>query len=211
MQPAIVLLEFDSIARGIAAGDAMAKRAPLATLHAGTVHPGKYLVLAGGEVADVQEAWAAGREAGGDSLLDQLFLPRIDGEVVAVLAAGREAGGEAAAALWVEEALGVIETRTVAAVLGAADAGVKGARVRLLEVRLADGLGGKGYLLFAGAVPDVEAAVAHGTASLAHPDLLVARVVIPQLHGEMRANLAAHGEFGARVRTYRPASGEPTS
>ena len=61
--PAIVLLEFDSIAAGILAGDAMAKRAPLDSLRAGTVQPGKYLVLAAGEVADVQEAELAGLEA----------------------------------------------------------------------------------------------------------------------------------------------------
>jgi microcompartment protein CcmL/EutN len=42
------------------AGDAMAKRAPVAALHAGTVHPGKYLVLVSGEVAAVEEALAPG-------------------------------------------------------------------------------------------------------------------------------------------------------
>ena len=60
------------------------------------------------------------------------------------------------------EALGVIETATVAAIIEAADAGLKGARVRLLELRLADDLGGKGYLLFDGPVADVEAAVEIG-------------------------------------------------
>ena len=48
----------------------------------------------------------------------------------------------------------------MAAIIDAADAGVKGAHVRLLELRLGDGLGGKGYLLFDGSVADVEAAVA---------------------------------------------------
>ena len=43
------------------------------------------------------------------------------------------------------EALGVIETRTVAAIIQAADAGVKGAKVILQEIRLADGLGGRDY------------------------------------------------------------------
>ncbi len=62
MHPAIVLLEFDSIAVGIEAGDSMAKRAPLQSLHAGSVQPGKYIILAGGEVGDVEEARAAGRE-----------------------------------------------------------------------------------------------------------------------------------------------------
>jgi len=47
MQPAIALLEFDSIAIGVRAGDAMVKRAPVEITYAGTVHPGKYLVLVG--------------------------------------------------------------------------------------------------------------------------------------------------------------------
>ncbi|MBI3286863.1 MAG: BMC domain-containing protein, partial [Chloroflexi bacterium] len=50
-EPALALVEFSSIAVGIQAGDAMAKRAPIATLRAGTVQPGKYLVLIAGEVA----------------------------------------------------------------------------------------------------------------------------------------------------------------
>ncbi len=100
-----------------------------------------------------------------------------------------------------DHALGVFETRTVPAVMRAADRAVKGALVDILEIRLADGLGGKGYALFGGDVADVEAAIALADESLERADLLVARVVIPQLHGEMGDNLAAHGEFGARVRS----------
>ena len=42
----------------------MAKRAPIDVIRAGTVHPGKYLILVGGAVADVEEALEAGREVG---------------------------------------------------------------------------------------------------------------------------------------------------
>lgn len=191
MRPAILLVELDSIAVGIRVGDAMAKRAPLATLHAGTVHPGKYLVLAGGEVGDVEEAWAAGREAAAGSLRAELFLPEVHPAVVAALCGAR---GPVAG-----DALGVIETRTVASTLHAADAGVKGAEVALAEVRLADGLGGKAYLLFAGAVADVEAAV-EIACDRVPPGELVARVVIPRLAAEMADNLEAAGEFARRVR-----------
>ena len=64
MRPAIALLELHSIARGIEAGDAMAKRAPVDVLRAGTVHPGRFLVLVGGATADVEEALDAGRAVG---------------------------------------------------------------------------------------------------------------------------------------------------
>jgi microcompartment protein CcmL/EutN len=99
----------------------------------------------------------------------------------------------------VTDALGVIETSTVAAAIHAADAGIKGAEVRLLEVRLADGLGGKGIVLFSGLVADVEAAVEIGVGVLERPDLLVRQVVIPQLHPEMWENVADATRFRARV------------
>jgi microcompartment protein CcmL/EutN len=191
IEPALALLELDSIAAGIEVGDAMAKRAPIDVIRAGTVHPGKYLVLVGGAVADVEEALDAGREVGGSAILDVVFLPNVHPEVVAAMrGARREAAGEA---------LGVIETATVAAIIEAADAGLKGARVRLLELRLADDLGGKGYLLFDGPVSEVEAAVEIGGSRIAGSPGLAWRV-IPQLHAEMAENLAADARFVARVR-----------
>ena len=192
MEPAIALLELDSIAAGIETGDAMAKRAPIDILRAGTVHPGKYLVLVGGTVGDVEEALEAGREVGAAAILDIVFLPNVHPEVVA------SRGGRRATAAG--EALGVIETATVAAIVEAADAGLKGAHVRLLELRLADDIGGKGYLLFDGPVAEVEAAVELGCGRIAGSPGL-ARRVIPRLHAERAENLAADPRFGERVRS----------
>ena len=191
MEPALALLEFDSIARGIEAGDAMVKRAPIETIKAGTVQPGKYLVLIAGDVASVEESLEAGRETGAEALLDEVYLPQVHPDVVRAITGGRE--------LPSVQALGIVETTTVAAIIHAADAGRKGAEVRLMEIRLADGLGGKGFCLFAGEVADVEAAVSIGVSVLEREDLLVSSVVIPALHDEMEANILAHTRFGARV------------
>jgi microcompartment protein CcmL/EutN len=199
--PALALLELDSIAAGIEAGDAMAKRAPIDVIRAGTVHPGKYLVLVGGPVADVEEALEAGREVGASAVLDTVLLADVHPDLVPAL---RGARGEAHG-----EALGIIETTTVAAIIEAADAGLKGARIRLLELRLADDLGGKGYLLFDGRVADVEAAVEIGAARIAGSPGVVARV-IAQLHDEMAANLTVDARFGARIRS-ADGSGGPVS
>jgi microcompartment protein CcmL/EutN len=193
MEPAVCLLELSSIARGIEAGDAMVKRAPLQVLRAGTVHPGKYLILAGGLTADVEEALEAGRAAAGGSLVDVVFLPDVHPDVVASIGgARREDEGEA---------LGVIETPTAAATIDAADAGVKGARVTIRDLRLADDLGGKAYVLFGGEVAEVEAAVECGLARAGGQD--VTHAVISQLHEEMRENLVADAAFGERVRGVR--------
>ncbi|HLA66792.1 MAG TPA: BMC domain-containing protein [Acidimicrobiia bacterium] len=190
MNPAIALLEFDSVAAGIVAGDAMVKRGPVAEIVAGTVHPGHYLVMVSGTVGDVEEAIAAGKEASAACLLDEVFLPDVHPTVIAAIRGVRVSGAG--------EALGIVETKTVAATIEAADAGVKGATVYLMEVNLADGLGGRAYALFTGAVPDVAAAV-EIAASRVVPSQLVAAAVIPQLHGEMGNNLLADRHFGVRL------------
>lgn len=184
--PALALLEFSSLAAGIEAGDAMVKRAPVEQLLTGTIQPGYYLALVIGEVADVEEAVAAGRLASGVYLRDQLLLPNVHPGVVAALRGARATG--------TAEALGIIETTTVAAAIRAADAGLKGAEVALNQLRLGDGLGGKGLALFVGLVSDVEAAVAIGSEAVGVQ--LLRRAVIARLHGEMWANVDGSGRFG---------------
>jgi microcompartment protein CcmL/EutN len=191
MEPALALIEFNSIAIGIRAGDAMVKKAPIASIQAGTVQPGKYLVLITGQVAEVDESLRAGIEWGGTSVIDTVFLPQVHPSVVEAVGGGRVEG--------VGAALGVIETSDVAATIQAADAGVKGAEVTLREIRLADGLGGKAFCLFQGEVQDVEAAVEIGVGALPTPEVLVSQVVIPQLHAEMGENLLASSYFGERA------------
>lgn len=191
IEPALALVEFSSIATGIQAADAMVKKAPIDVIKTGTVQPGKYLVLIGGMVADVEESVAAGREVGASSVVDYILLPQVHPEVVEAIGGGRVPK--------VTDSLGVIETTTVAASIHAADAGIKGAEVRLVEVRLADGLGGKGIVLYSGLVADVEAAVEIGVSVLERPELLVRQVVIPQLHAEMWDNVAEATRFRTRV------------
>jgi microcompartment protein CcmL/EutN len=189
--PALALLEFGSIAAGIEAGDAMVKRATLDVTMAGTVQPGHYLVLVAGDTASVEEAVDAGRSAGTAALVDEVMLADIHPEVLAAVGGRRaEPSGEA---------LGVVETSSSAALVDAADAGVKASGTLLGSLRLADGLGGKAYVLFHGAVADVEVAVAAATDRAARHDAGVAASVIPQLHEEMLANLVAGPRFGERV------------
>lgn len=185
-QPALALLEFNSIAIGIQAGDAMVKRAPIERIQSGTVQPGHYLVMVTGNVASVEEAVDAGQEVGESALLDTVFLPNVHPDVVSGIAGGRD--------LKESDALGVVETITVASAIHAADAGLKGAEVTLWQLRLADGLGGKGLVLFAGLVADVEAAVEIAVGRV--HEQLVRQVVIPQLHGEMKQNVSTYGRFG---------------
>lgn len=194
LKPAIGMLEFDSIVAGIVAGDAMVKSSPVSSLYAGTVHPGRYLVLVGGDTAAVQVALEAG---GTDTVVDSLFLADVDPAVLAAITTpAQDARVDG-------DALGVVETSAVATAIVAADAGVKAADVALLALRLADGLGGKAYCLFAGTVADVEAAVEQAVASTEPGDRLLGATVIPQLHPEMADNLATELRFNHHLRRDR--------
>lgn len=208
MAPALAVVELASVAVGIEAGDAMVKRAPVDVLRAGTVQPGKFLLLVAGQVGDVEEAFTAGLAVGEPCLVDAVLLPAVHPAVVDALLGERR---PAAA-----EALGVVETATVAGVVEAADAGLKGARVSLLDLRAGDGLGGRAYLLFGGLVSDVEAAVAialerageGGLGSVPGARFPVSRV-ISQLHPEMRAELEGAPRFRDRLRSHRAGRGGP--
>jgi microcompartment protein CcmL/EutN len=191
MQPAIAVLEFSSVADGIIAGDAMIKGAPLTALRTGTVQPGKYLVLVGGDTASVEEAVAAGEEVGSQSHLSTVFLPDVHPDVVEAIR-GARAMGEG-------EALGIIETTRVTSLIQSADSGRKAAAVTLLTLEMADGLGGKGYLLFVGTVAEVEAAVEAGVGSIPTEELVASRL-IAQLHPEMREDLVETPFFWEAVR-----------
>ena len=155
--PALCLIEVASIARGHRVADAMVKRAPVELLRCEPVSPGKLLVLVAGEVASVDEAFRAGLEVAGDATLDKLYLPQAHEQLPGALR------GEARAGQGEVGALGVVETKTVAATILSADAAVKAALVRLIEMQLARGIGGKAYFIVTGALDEVEASVEAAT------------------------------------------------
>lgn len=165
------MLELSSIARGIQAGDAMVKAADIALLRAGTVCPGKYVVVISGEVAAVAAAMAAGVSCAGEFCVDQLVIANLDAQVTAALN-GCTPPTEIAA-------LGVMEFFSLAAAVVAADTAAKAAEVRLLEVRLGLGIGGKAFVTLAGNVAAVQAAVDAGVAQAAEHGMVVATSVIP--------------------------------
>jgi microcompartment protein CcmL/EutN len=148
--PALGLIELSSIAIGMLSLDAMVKRSPVEIIEARSASPGKYLILVGGEVAEVDEAMRAGLAVATPYLLDSLFLPYAHAILLPLLK-----GRPDHAPL---DALAIIETLTVAACLLAVDAAAKAAPIRPIEMRLANQLGGKGYFTFTGELSDVEAA-----------------------------------------------------
>jgi microcompartment protein CcmL/EutN len=178
---AIGAVETSSIAQGTVAADAMVKTAEVELLELGPLSPGKFWILIGGEVATVRASYQRGLEVAGETLLDSLFIPQLHEMVLPAL--------RGTCPQHDHDALGVIETLTAAAAIVAADRAAKAADVVLRDLRLANGLGGKGVLWLSGAVSDVQAAVEAGRALALQQGLLARAVVIPRLHQQMKARL----------------------
>jgi microcompartment protein CcmL/EutN len=180
VDPALALIELSSIARGYPVADAMVKRAAVTLADCRAVSPGKFLVLVTGQVAEVDEAFRAGLAVAGDRLVDKLFLPHAHAQIAPAVG-----GAILPAAI---ESLAAVETNTVAASILAADAAVKAAAVRIVEMQLARGIGGKAYFTLSGPLAEIEAAVEAATGAITSA-LLVSTEIIPAPHEDLVAKL----------------------
>ena len=178
---AIGMVEFRSIAAGIDGADRMLKAARVEPLFFKTTCPGKYVAAITGDVDAVSTAVSAGRASGMQEVVDWFVIANIHREVVRALA-GTSASTE-------RKALGILETFSAVSIVAATDAAVKAADVQLVDIRIALGLGGKGYALLTGDVAACEAAVAAGSAIAAGHGLLVSKVVIPNPSEMLYANI----------------------
>jgi microcompartment protein CcmL/EutN len=170
--PAIAFLETSSIAKGVESVDAMMKRASVDLLMTTIVPRGKYLILIGGPVADVEAALRAGLDTAGNTVVDHFLIQNADPQLPAAIRGKVKVDRI--------EAVGIIETKEVASAIYAGDAAVKAANVTLIEAR--NQPGAKGLVVVTGDVAAVRAAVAAGVATIRKDGMLVAEVVIPRAH-----------------------------
>ena len=174
---AIGVVETLSIPMGIFAGDQMLKTAQVDLVTAQTACPGKYIVVVSGEVAAVKSSVAAGCESAGASLVDSLLISNVDERVIAAMSG--------ACPIDSVQAVGIIETFSLASSIHAADTAVKAADVELIEVRLGRGMGGKSFVVLTGEVAAAEAAVRAALAPEEMQGLVASSVVIPSPHRDL--------------------------
>jgi microcompartment protein CcmL/EutN len=177
MYPAIGLLEYNSIAKGIEVTDAMLKKAAVELIEAHPVCAGKYISLITGDVDAVRSSLEEGEQIADNFLVDRLLIPNVHPQVFPAL--------RASTYLETLEAVGVIETFTAASTIIAADAAAKASEVQLIDIRLANGMGGKSFFTLTGDVGAVEAAIKAGIESIQSEGWLVESVVIPSPHKDM--------------------------
>jgi microcompartment protein CcmL/EutN len=163
--------------------DGLLKEAPVEVHFATPVQPGKYLVLFSGPVEAVAAAGRRGGELAGGDLVDRLHLPQAHPQLLAGL---RRRGGVIQGRL---DAIAVLETSTVASALAAADLALKTANVDLLDLRVANGLGGKSFFTLTGEVSDVRAALTAAARQAEAGGHLLRQVVIAQPHPELVRHL----------------------
>ena len=133
-------IELSSIGLGYRIQDDMLKAASVELLIARTICSGKYFIVLGGSVSNVEAAIHAGVDGAGEAIIDQLVLPNVHPTVFPALGQSIALGPEEIGAL------GVIETFSGVSVLAAADCRGEGRPDHAVPHSRGDGLGRQGAL-----------------------------------------------------------------
>lgn len=171
MAKAIGMVEFTSIARGIYAADQMVKISDVEIVTASSTCPGKYIAIVHGDVAAVQDSVQIGEKIADEYWVDSIVIPNVSPSVFPAITGATMPDRI--------QALGIMESFSMATMIIAADAILKSADLQPLELRLGNGLGGKAYFTFTGDVAAVQTGVEAGKSIAEEKGLLVNAEVIP--------------------------------
>lgn len=175
------MVELNSVAAGVLAGDSMLKTAKVKLITAQPVCPGKYIVMVEGNVSAVKFAVQAGESSAKEELVDSLVIANLHQQVFSALSCSTQIN--------YENAIGIIETFSLVTSIYCADDAVKSANIDLIEIRLGRGLGGKSFVVLTGDVGSVEHAVATAKEGYGKSGMLVKTVVIPAPHSDILNSL----------------------
>jgi microcompartment protein CcmL/EutN len=178
---AIGMIELNSVAKGIQCADDMIKAADVELILARPVCPGKFLVMIAGDVGSVRSSVEAGQDRAEEFLVDSFVIANVHPDIFPAL--------NCTTSVVDINALGIIETYSVASSITAADEAAKTADVEIIAIRCATGLAGKSYVSLTGDVGSVNAAISAGVASLEGKGLILSYVVIPSPSKELHMSL----------------------
>jgi microcompartment protein CcmL/EutN len=117
----------------------------------------------------------------GFGVIDQFVIPNVHKTIFPAISGHNE--------VQMLESLGIVEAYSVASLIEGADAAVKAANVKLIEVRLAMALGGKAFFTITGEVAAVTSAVEAGAHIISEKGLLVNKVVIANPRQELLSEM----------------------
>lgn len=171
MSKSIGMVEYRTVSSGITAADTMVKTADVEVIQASAVCPGKYVVIVTGELSAVKASIDAAKTKLPEQLADSFVLGNPHDDIFRAIYGGGEIGDA--------KALGVLETFSAPSIIVAADTAAKASEVKLIELRIARGLGGKSYMLLTGTVASVTAAIDRAKTVIGDEGMLLDYSVIP--------------------------------
>lgn len=159
---ALGMIELRSEVAGLRVLDTVTKHVHLDSVWGQTVCPGKFLVFLVGQAAEVRTALKAGQEVAASqsvpvefSALHPDVWPALTGSTVADIGGQQDRTSSS----FPSSSLLALETYTATAAVSAADVTAKTGGVKLLRIRLACGLGGKGLVTGMGKVAEISEAL----------------------------------------------------
>lgn len=177
MGTSIGLIEVKSIPVGIQTADEMLKAANVSLLLATPICPGKYVIIINGNVGAVKSAMNTGRQIADTFMVTEHTINNVHESIPSAILGTTQVDKV--------QSIGVIETISALTAVRAGDIAAKASNVKLMEIRIARGLGGKGYLTLTGDVAAVRSAVKATLAELGETGEVISQCVIPQPHHEL--------------------------
>lgn len=181
MGKSIGLMELKSIPVGLQTADEMLKAANVELLVASPVCPGKYVIIISGQVGAVKSSVETGCQVAGVFLICHHIINNVHESLPAALVGVTEVAQTGS--------LGMVETMSALTAVQAGDIVAKASKVTLMEIRVARGLGGKGYLLFTGEVSSVKTALNACVTQLADTGDITSSCVISSPHKDLLEKL----------------------
>ncbi len=181
VRKAVGFVEIKSIPVGIQTADEMVKAGNVELLLATPMCPGKYIIIIAGQVGPVKAAMSKAELVSGIYLIDTHVLDNIREEVLPAICGFTNTKDI--------QAIGCIETISALTSVIAADVAVKASNVGIVDLRIARGLGGKGYLIITGEVSSVRSAVNACLAKLGISGEVTSTSIIPRPHEQIIENL----------------------
>lgn len=174
---AIGVVEVRNISKGIVVTDEMLKSAGVELIQSGSVCPGKFVTIVGGDLSAIKASVDRAVLVAEDALIDKFVIGNLGDKVFDAMCGTVDVPEK--------RALGIVETFTAASIIEAADAAVKASMVTLIEVRVARGMGGKCFVTMTGEVADVKAGVESAAIKAAETGVLINSEVIANPHPDL--------------------------
>ena len=174
MKKSLGLVELKSTPIGILTVDEMLKAANVELVSANPICPGKYIILVSGNVGAVKSSVKAGVMTGSSFVVHDHVITNISEDVIPALSGTVEVPQL--------KALGILETMSALSAIRAGDIAIKAANITLMEIRMARGLGGKGFIVMSGEVSSVKSAIQSCLNELQESGDIVSTAVIPAPH-----------------------------